>query len=87
MDIRLFSFKRAVGKVHWLDVIIADDGNISCGRRKVFMSKEQMIKKLSEQLIDLSDVFISSTGCHGIWGEVEVPECLRKELENREEEE
>lgn len=51
------------------------------------MSKEQMIKRLSEQLIDLSDVLISSTGCHGIWGEVEVPECLRRDLEEKQEQE
>ena len=51
------------------------------------MSKERVINRLSEQLIALSDVFLSSTSCHGVWGEVEVPECLRKELENREEEE
>lgn len=49
------------------------------------MSKEQMIKRVSQQLLDLSDVFISSTGCHGVWGEVEVPECLRKELEEKQE--
>ena len=51
------------------------------------MSKGQMIKRLSEQLIELSDVFISSAGCHGVWGEVEVPECLRKDLEENQEQE
>ena len=45
-----------------------------------------MIKGLSEHLIELSDIFVSSAGCHGIWGEVEVPECLRKEVEMQEEE-
>ena len=51
------------------------------------MSKKQMIRKLSEQLIELSDVFISSTGCHGVWGEVELPECIRKELEEKQQQE
>lgn len=51
------------------------------------MAKNKIIEKISEQLIDLSDVFTSQLGCYGFWGEVEVPECLRKELEDRQEQE
>lgn len=51
------------------------------------MAKNRIIEKVNEQLIGLSDVFTSQVGCIGFWGEVEVPESLRKELENKEEEE
>lgn len=51
------------------------------------MAKNRIIEKVNEQLISLSDVFTSQVGCIGFWGEVEVPECLCKELENKEEEE
>ncbi len=51
------------------------------------MAKNRIIEKVNEQLIGLSDVFTSQVGCIGFWGEVEVPECLRKELvENQEQE-
>ncbi len=45
--------------------------------------KEKLKKSLDEMAYDIP----IATSCSMFWGEVEVPECLRKELENREEEE
>ena len=44
--------------------------------------KEKLKKSLDEMAYDIP----IATSCSMFWGEVEVPECLRKELENREEE-
>ncbi len=47
------------------------------------MFHKKWIPKLTSGLLALSAVFATSMGCHIIWGEVEVPECLRKELEDK----
>lgn len=51
------------------------------------MEKKKFIEKVNEQLIGLADVFSSMVGCIGFWGEVEVPECMQRELEEKEEQE
>ena len=49
---------------------------------------ENKLKKvLNNTLEDLAINIVAKSGSVWLWGEVEVPECLRKELENKEEEE
>ena len=48
---------------------------------------ENKLKKvLNNTLEDLAINIVAKSGSVWLWGEVEVPEYLRKELENREEE-
>ena len=49
---------------------------------------ENKLKKvLNNTLEDLAINIVAKSGCVWLWGEVEVPECLRKELvENQEQE-
>ena len=46
------------------------------------MEYQGWFKKLTKTLLALSVVFATSAGCHSFWGEVEVPECMRAELED-----
>ena len=70
-----------------MDITVTHIRNLYSEGRESAMAKNRIIEKVNEQLISLSDVFTSQVGCIGFWGEVEVPECLCKELENKEEEE
>lgn len=45
------------------------------------MFYKKWLPKLTSGLLALAAVFATSMGCHAIWGEVEVPEFLRNELE------
>lgn len=47
--------------------------------------KNELRKKLSEHLDNLAFDVQESLGSYCFWGEVEVPECLRKELEQNNE--
>lgn len=49
--------------------------------------RKKLKEKISNTLEDLAGDIIMQTGCMWTWGEVEVPECLRKELEEVEEQE
>lgn len=44
--------------------------------------KEQLKKKVSHALENLASDIATQTGCAFLWGEVEVPECLRQENED-----
>lgn len=43
--------------------------------------KNKLREKLNEQLNNLAGNMQESMGSYLFWGEVEMPECLRKELE------
>lgn len=45
------------------------------------MENNKWIRRITSGLLILSTVFATSMGCHAFWGEVEVPECLRKKTE------
>lgn len=47
------------------------------------MSKERCKDILADILEDLAGDIISLTGCKGSWGEVELPECLRNQENDR----
>lgn len=49
------------------------------------MQYQKLLTKITSSLMVLSTLFVSSTSCHVLWGEVEIPECLRKEIEMQEE--
>lgn len=49
--------------------------------------REKLREKIGNTLENLADDIPMQTGCILFWGEVEVPECLRKELEEVEEQE
>lgn len=46
---------------------------------------KDMKKAVAAQLEDLSDVILTLTGCKGFWGEVELPDCMRVEMESESE--
>lgn len=48
--------------------------------------KNTLREKLNEQLNKLAGNMQESLGSYLFWGEVEVPECLRRELEESEKE-
>lgn len=70
-----------------MDYSITHSRNIYIGGRQSILEKKKFIEKVNEQLIGLADVFSSMVGCIGFWGEVEVPECMQRELEEKEEQE
>ncbi len=41
-------------------------------------------KAVAGQLEDLTDLILTATGCKHVWGEPELPECVRKDLEAHE---
>ncbi|MBQ3784393.1 MAG: hypothetical protein II838_13965 [Lachnospiraceae bacterium] len=41
---------------------------------------KKWLPKITSGLLALSAVFATSMGCHAIWGEIEVPECLHYEM-------
>ena len=43
---------------------------------------KDMKKAGAAQLEDLSDVILTLTGCKGFWGEPELPDCMRGEMES-----
>lgn len=45
------------------------------------MHYQKLLTKITNGLIVLSTLFASNLSCHAIWGEVDIPECLRKEVE------
>ena len=47
------------------------------------VSKERCKDILTDILEDLAGDIISLTGCHKTWGEVELPECLRNQENDR----
>ena len=47
--------------------------------------REKLREKIGNTLESLASDIPMETGCSFLWGEVEVPECLRKELEQPEE--
>lgn len=47
------------------------------------VSKERCKDILADILEDLAGDIISLTGCKGGWGEVELPECLRNQENDR----
>lgn len=47
------------------------------------VSKERCKDILTDILEDLAGDIISLTGCHKTWGEVELPECLRNQGNDR----
>ena len=47
--------------------------------------REKLREKIGNTLESLASDIPMETGCVLLWGEVEVPECLRKELEQPEE--
>lgn len=49
------------------------------------MKKEVMADKIISAVENLVGNVMTSTGCLGKWGEVELPECLRSEMEIQEE--
>ena len=55
-----------------------------CGREEKDMENSKWIRRVTSGLLMLSTVFATSMGCHVVWGDVEVPECLRKEAESQE---
>ena len=52
-------------------------------RRRCVM--KDMKKAVAAQLEDLSDVILTLTGCKHFWGEVELPDCMRVEMESESE--
>ena len=46
--------------------------------------REQLKEKLNTQLSNIASDILISAGSFFCWGEVEVPECLRAELETDE---
>lgn len=46
---------------------------------------KDMKKAVAAQLEDLSDVILTLTGCKGFWGEPELPDCMRVEMESESE--
>lgn len=48
------------------------------------MQYQKWLTKITSGLMVLSTMFVSNVSCHAIWGEVEIPECLRKEVEMQE---
>ena len=46
---------------------------------------KDMKKAVAAQLKDLSDVILTLTGCRHIWGEPELPDCMRVEMESESE--
>jgi hypothetical protein len=51
-------------------------------RRRCVM--KDMKKAVAAQL-DLTDVILTLTGCMGFWGEPELPDCMRVEMESESE--
>lgn len=45
---------------------------------------KDMKKVVAAQLEDLSDVILTLTGCKSFWGEPELPDCMRAEIESEE---
>lgn len=43
---------------------------------------KDMKKTVAAQLEDLSDVILTLTGCKCLWGEPELPDCMRVEMES-----
>lgn len=52
-------------------------------RRRCVM--KDMKKTVAAQLEDLSDVILTLTGCKCLWGEPELPDCMRVEMESESE--
>lgn len=52
-------------------------------RRRCVM--KDMKKAVAAQLEDLSDVILTLTGCRHFWGEPELPDCMRVEMESESE--
>lgn len=50
------------------------------------MQYQKWMTKITSLLLVLSTTFVSNVSCHAIWGEVEIPESLRREVEMQEEE-
>ena len=46
---------------------------------------KDMKKAVVAQLEDLSDVILTLTGCKSFWGEPELPDCMRVEMESESE--
>lgn len=44
---------------------------------------KQWKEKLNEVLSNLAVNIPTVTGCFGVWGEVELPECIREEVEEK----
>ena len=50
-----------------------------------FYVMKDMKKTVAAQLEDLSDVILTLTGCKCLWGEPELPDCMRVEMESESE--
>lgn len=46
---------------------------------------KDMKKAVGAQLEDLTDVILTLTGCKNLWGEPELPDCMRVEMESESE--
>lgn len=51
-------------------------------RRRCVM--KDMKRAVAAQLEDLTDVILTLTGCKHLWGEPELPDCMRVEMESEE---
>lgn len=47
--------------------------------------EKKLKDKINQTLENMSDDLPGSRGCNLFWGEVEVPECIKKKLEKEEE--
>lgn len=45
---------------------------------------KDMKKVVAAQLEDLTDEILNLTGCKNFWGEPELPDCMRVEMESEE---
>ncbi len=46
-----------------------------------------MKEKINEFLSQAAEESLETRGCKYFWGETEIPECLRKEIEKKQEDE